>query len=84
MLLGNRINVPNLWKSYGKVASKEHMKGGIFYKMTPPKKVQFIERVAKTKIGLGICLLLSLCGYNCLLLDDIFLAVKNLLNHINL
>ena len=50
--LGNRINVPNLWKSYGKVASKEHMKGGIFYKMTPAKKVQFIERVAKTKIGL--------------------------------
>lgn len=50
--LGNRINVPNLWKSYGKVASKEHMKGGIFYKMTPAKKVQFIERVAKTKLGL--------------------------------
>lgn len=50
--LGNRINVPNIWKSYGKVASKEHMKGGIFYKMTPAKKVQFIERVAKTKIGL--------------------------------
>lgn len=50
--LGNRINVPNLWKAYGKVASKEHMKGGIFYKMTPAKKVQFIERVAKTKLGL--------------------------------
>lgn len=50
--LGNRINVPSIWKSYGKVASKEHMKGGIFYKMTPAKKVQFIERVAKTKIGL--------------------------------
>lgn len=50
--LGNRINVPNIWKSYGKVASKEHMKGGIFYKMTPAKKVQFIEKVAKTKIGL--------------------------------
>lgn len=50
--LGNRINVPNIWKAYGKVASKEHMKGGIFYKMTLAKKVQFIERVAKTKIGL--------------------------------
>lgn len=50
--LGNRINVPNIWKAYGKVASKEHMKGGIFYKMTPAKKVQFIERVAKTKLGL--------------------------------
>lgn len=50
--LSHRINVPNLWKAYGKVASKEHMKGGIFYKMTPAKKVQFIERVAKTKLGL--------------------------------
>jgi tRNA nucleotidyltransferase (CCA-adding enzyme) len=50
--LGNRINIPNIWKSYGKVASKEHMKGGIFYKMTSAKKIQFIERVAKTKIGL--------------------------------
>lgn len=50
--LCGRINVPNLWKAYGKVASKEHMKGGIFYKMTPAKKVQFIERVAKTKLGL--------------------------------
>ena len=49
---GNKIGVPNIWKSYGKVASKEHMKGGIFYKMSPPKQVQFIERVAKTKLGL--------------------------------
>lgn len=50
--LCGKINVPNLWKAYGKVAAKEHMKGGIFYKMTPAKKVQFIERVAKTKLGL--------------------------------
>ncbi|MBO5479127.1 MAG: HD domain-containing protein [Clostridia bacterium] len=49
---GNRINVPNIWKSYGKVAAKEHMKGGIFSKMSPSKKVQFIERVGKTKLGL--------------------------------
>ena len=50
--LGNRIGVPKEWISYGKVSSKEHMKGGIFYKMTPAKKVSFIERVARTKIGL--------------------------------
>lgn len=49
---GNKIGVPNIWKAYGKVAAKEHMKGGIFYKMSPPKQVQFIERVAKTKLGL--------------------------------
>ena len=50
--LGNRIGVPNLWKAYGKVACKEHMKGGIFANMSPSKQVQFIERVAKTKLGL--------------------------------
>lgn len=50
--LGNRVGVPNLWKAYGKVSAKEHMKGGIFFKMSLPKKVQFIERVAKTKLGL--------------------------------
>ncbi len=50
--LGNRIGVPIQWKAYGKVATKEHMKGGIFFKMSPAKQVQFIERVAKTKLGL--------------------------------
>lgn len=50
--LGNRVRVPNLWKAYGKVAAREHMKGGIFWEMSPAKKVQFIERVAKSKLGL--------------------------------
>lgn len=48
----NRLKIPNDWKDYGKVAAKEHMKGGIFYKMTPAKQVDFIERVYKTKLGL--------------------------------
>lgn len=50
--LCNRLKMPNEWTSYGKIAAKEHMKGGIFYKMTPSKKVDFIERVYKTKLGL--------------------------------
>lgn len=50
--LGERIGAPKKWISYGKVSAKEHMKGGIFYKMTPSKKVSFIERVAKSKLGL--------------------------------
>lgn len=50
--MSNRIGIPKLWTSCGKVAAKEHMKGGIFEKMTPAKKVQFIERIAKTKLGL--------------------------------
>jgi len=49
---GQRIGAPKKWIDYGKVSAKEHMKGGIFYKMTPPKKVSFIERVAKSKLGL--------------------------------
>lgn len=49
---GTRIGAPKQWISYGKVSAAEHMKGGIFYKMTPAKKVSFIERVAKSKLGL--------------------------------
>ena len=48
----NRLKMPNDWASYGKVSAKEHMKGGMFYKMTPAKQVNFIERVYKTKLGL--------------------------------
>ena len=47
-----RLKMPNDWGAYGKVAAKEHMKGGIFYKMTPSKKVSFFERVYRTKLGL--------------------------------
>lgn len=50
--LGERIGVPIKWISYGKVAAREHMRGGIFYKMTPAKKVSFIERVEKSSLGL--------------------------------
>lgn len=49
---GNRINAPKRWIECGKVACREHMRGGIFYKMRPSKKVDFIERIAKSKIGL--------------------------------
>ena len=49
---GNRIKAPTRWIQSGKVACREHMRGGIFYKMKPSKKVEFIERVAKSSIGL--------------------------------
>lgn len=48
-----RLKMPNVWKDCGKIAAKEHMNGGIFYKMTPAKQVSFIERVYKTKLGLN-------------------------------
>lgn len=50
--LAKRIGMPTLWKDCAVTAIKEHMKGGIFYKMTTPKKVSFLERVGKSKIGL--------------------------------
>ncbi len=49
----HRLKMPNEWCSYGKVSAKEHMIGGIFYKMNPNKQVSFIERVYKTKLGLN-------------------------------
>lgn len=50
--LGNRISAPKRWIECGKVACREHMRGGIFYKMRPSKQVDYIERIAKSKIGL--------------------------------
>lgn len=44
--------VPKKWERCGKIACIEHMRGGIFYKMKPSKKVEFIERVEKSSIGL--------------------------------
>jgi len=49
---GNKINAPNNWIKSGKTSCKEHMRGGIFYRMKPSKKVEFIERVDKTLLGL--------------------------------
>lgn len=48
----NRIGTPNSWKKAGQTASRYHMLGGIFDKMSPPKKVDFIENVSKTILGL--------------------------------
>lgn len=50
--LARRIGIPTIWKECALTAIKEHMKGGIFYKMSIPKKVTFLERVEKSKLGL--------------------------------
>lgn len=50
--LSNRLKLPNDWSDYGKVAAREHMRAGIFNRMTLNKQVDFIERISKTKIGL--------------------------------
>lgn len=50
--LAKRIRVPTNWKECAITSIKEHMKGGIFYKMTIPKRVSFLERIGKSKLGL--------------------------------
>lgn len=50
--MGKRLRVPKLWTSCGKIAAREHMKGGKFHEMTPKKQVEFIEKVAKSRLGL--------------------------------
>lgn len=50
--LGNRIGVPKTWIKCGVTSCKEHMKGGLFYTMSIPKQVDFIERVDRSLLGL--------------------------------
>ena len=42
--LCNRLKVPTAWKKLAVVSTKEHMRAGIFEKMSIPKKVDFLER----------------------------------------
>lgn len=50
--LAKRLKLPNRLLKCGITASLEHMKGGIFDSMKPSTKVQFIERIHKTILGL--------------------------------
>ena len=50
--LARTLGIPEEWKKCGVTAIKEHMKGGIFNQMTVSKKVSFLERVAKSRLGL--------------------------------
>lgn len=56
-----RLKIPNSWTKCGKVSAKEHMRGGIFNKMTPKKQVDFIERVSKSYLGLEGMKIVVLC-----------------------
>lgn len=50
--LAKTIGIPEEWKKCALTAIKEHMKGGIFNQMSVAKKVTFLERVAKSRLGL--------------------------------
>ena len=58
---GNKIKAPNNWIKCGKTACREHMRGGIFYKMKPSTKVEFIERVDKSLLGLDGLQIVVIC-----------------------
>lgn len=59
--MGRRLKVPNLWTLCGKVTAKEHMKGGKFHEMKPKKQVDFIEKVAKSRLGLEGMKIVVMC-----------------------
>ena len=49
---GKRLRMPKSWIKSGVTSVAEHMKGGIFYRMTPNKQIDFLERISKTDLGL--------------------------------
>lgn len=49
---GKRLRMPKSWIKSGVTSAAEHMKGGIFYRMTPNKQIEFIEKISKTVLGL--------------------------------
>ena len=50
--IGNRLKLPTRMVKCGITSCLEHMRGGIFDKMTFSKKVKFIERVNNSILGL--------------------------------
>lgn len=51
-VLCERLKLPKNYEKIGVVACLEHMRAGIFNEMRIPTKVDFIERIAKSAIGL--------------------------------
>lgn len=50
--LCNRLKLPTSWKKAGITSSREHMRAGNFSKMKASTKVDFLERISKTILGL--------------------------------
>ena len=48
----NRLELPNIFKYSGMVSAREHMRASRFNEMRPSKKVDFLESINKTKLGL--------------------------------
>ena len=58
---GRRVVIPKTWQKCGKTSAKEHMLGGIFEQMTVQKQVDFITRVAKSRLGLEGMKIVVIC-----------------------
>ena len=48
----NRLELPNIFKEYGIIAAREHMRASRFNEMRTAKKVDFLVSNYKTKLGL--------------------------------
>ena len=65
-VFGKKLKIPNRLIKCGKTSCMEHMRGGIFYKMKPGKKVDFLERVDKSLLGLdGLQLIVRADNKDC-------------------
>ena len=49
---GNKLKIPNRLIKCGVTSCLEHMRGGMFQNMKDSKKIEFIERIDKTLLGL--------------------------------
>lgn len=47
-----RLKLPNSWENAGKLSASEHMRAGIFEQMKPDTKVSFLEKAARSRLGL--------------------------------
>ncbi len=50
--LSDRLGVPKLWKKCAIIATKEHMRAGIFEKMKPEKQVDLLVMLNRSALGL--------------------------------
>lgn len=48
----NRLKLPNAWRKAGITSCLEHMRAGKFFEMKTATQVDFLERVAKSYLGL--------------------------------
>lgn len=63
--IAKRLTYPNAWISAGKLTAAEHMRASRFNELRPAKKVEFIEKVARSVVGLkGLEVIVNADGAN--------------------